>query len=147
MSWSRLGRHKNVTLKTSSRRLQDVFSTSSPRRMFAGNILINNSYIDSFLSNEIKSVIDILERNKIKIQSTNSHLKKIPSNSVTSNPTTTINNTNNFSGNQITPERKEMGNLAKQTEENNNLLDPKEKKMEVTKTQSQNEENELYEIG
>ena len=40
-----------------------------------------------------------------------------------------------------------MGNLAKQTEENNNLLDPKEKKMEVTKTQSQNEENELYEIG
>ena len=115
--------------------------------MFAENILINNSYIDSFLSNEIKLVIDILERNKIKIQSTNSHLKKIPSNSVTSNPTTTINNTNNFSGNQITPERKEMGNLAKQTEENNNLLDPKEKKMEVTKTQSQNEENELYEIG
>ena len=32
----RLGRQKNVTLKTSSRRLQDVFSTSSPRRMFAG---------------------------------------------------------------------------------------------------------------
>ena len=31
-----LGRQKNVTLKTSSRRLQDVFSTSSPRRMFAG---------------------------------------------------------------------------------------------------------------
>ena len=32
----RLGRQKNVTLKTSSRRLQVVFTTSSPRRMFAG---------------------------------------------------------------------------------------------------------------
>ena len=31
-----LGRQKNVTLKTSSKRLQAVFSTSSPRRMFAG---------------------------------------------------------------------------------------------------------------
>ena len=29
----------NYALKTSSRRLQDVFSTSSPRRMFAGYIL------------------------------------------------------------------------------------------------------------
>ena len=32
----RLGRQKNVALKTPSRRLQDVFSTSSARRMFAG---------------------------------------------------------------------------------------------------------------
>ena len=32
----RLGRQKNVALKTSSRRLQGDFSTSSPRRMFAG---------------------------------------------------------------------------------------------------------------
>ena len=39
MSSRRLGRQKNVTLKTSSRRLQDVFSTSSPRRMFAGMIV------------------------------------------------------------------------------------------------------------
>ena len=31
-----LERQKNVTLKTSSIRLQDVFSTSSSRRMFAG---------------------------------------------------------------------------------------------------------------
>ena len=29
---------KNVTLKTTSRRIQDVFSTSSPRRMFLGEI-------------------------------------------------------------------------------------------------------------
>ena len=35
----RLGRQKNVTLKTSSRRLQDVFSTFSPRRMFAGQVV------------------------------------------------------------------------------------------------------------
>ena len=32
----RLERQKNVTLKTSWRGLQDVFSTSSPRRIFAG---------------------------------------------------------------------------------------------------------------
>ena len=32
----RRGRQKNVTLKTSWRRLEDVFSMSSPRRMFAG---------------------------------------------------------------------------------------------------------------
>ena len=31
----RLGRQKSVALKTSSRRFQDVFNTSSPRRMFA----------------------------------------------------------------------------------------------------------------
>ena len=36
MSWRRLGRHKDVTLKTSSRHLQDVFSTSSPKQMCAG---------------------------------------------------------------------------------------------------------------
>ena len=42
----RLGRQKNVTLKTSSRRLQDVFSTSSPRRMFSGN-LTNLKYLVS----------------------------------------------------------------------------------------------------
>ena len=35
MSWRRLGRQKNITLKTSWRRFEDVFSTSSPRRMFA----------------------------------------------------------------------------------------------------------------
>ena len=32
----RLGRQKNVTLKTPWRGLQDVFSTSSPKQMFAG---------------------------------------------------------------------------------------------------------------
>ena len=80
----------------------------------------------------------------MQIQSTNSHLKKIVSNTVTSNPTTTINNTDSISGKQIIPERKEMGNLAKETEENKNLLDPKEKQMQVTKTQLQNKENELH---
>ena len=34
-SWRPLGRQRNVTLRTSLKRLQDVFSTSSPRRMFA----------------------------------------------------------------------------------------------------------------
>ena len=33
-SWRRLVRQKNVTLKTSSRHLQEVFSASSPRWMF-----------------------------------------------------------------------------------------------------------------
>ena len=32
----RLGRQKNVTLKTSGRHLEDDFSTPSPRQMFAG---------------------------------------------------------------------------------------------------------------
>ena len=44
---------KNVTLKTSSRSLQDVFSTSSPRRMFAGlissdEILQTNQWVITF---------------------------------------------------------------------------------------------------
>ena len=33
---------KNVTLKTSLRRRQDIFSTSSPRQMFAGIDLASN---------------------------------------------------------------------------------------------------------
>ena len=37
----RLGRQKNITLKTSSRLLQDVFSTSWPRLMFAGLYWLN----------------------------------------------------------------------------------------------------------
>ena len=48
MSWRRLGRQKNVTLKTSWGRLQDVFSTSSPRRMFAGeylNLFKNHTFL------------------------------------------------------------------------------------------------------
>ena len=36
MSWRRLWRQKTVALKMSSRCLQDIFTTSSPRRMFAG---------------------------------------------------------------------------------------------------------------
>ena len=35
-SWRSLGRQKSVPLKTSWGCLQDVFSTSSPRRMFVG---------------------------------------------------------------------------------------------------------------
>ena len=41
-SWRRLGRQKFVELKTSSRCLQGVFNTSSPRPMFAGFILAND---------------------------------------------------------------------------------------------------------
>ena len=105
-------------------------------------ILINGPYIDSFLRNEMKTVIDILPKNKIQIQSTNNHLKRILSNTTTNNPTTTnkyINNTDSISGKQFTPEGKEMDNSTKETE-GKNLLDPKEKEMQVNKTQSQNKE-------
>ena len=74
----------------------------------------------------METVIDILEQNKIQIQSTNSHLKKILSNTVTNNPTTKINSTDSISEKQLTPEGKEMDNPAKETEENNNFLDFKE---------------------
>ena len=107
------------------------------------NILINGPYNDSFLSNEMKTVIDILEQ-KIQIQSTNSHLKKILFNTITNNPTTTISSTDSISEKQITSEGKEMDNPTKDTQENNNLLDPKEKEMQVNKSQSQNVEKELY---
>ena len=43
-SWRRLERQKNVTLKMSSRHLQDIFSTSSPRRMFAGKCPVFTVY-------------------------------------------------------------------------------------------------------
>ena len=72
-------------------------------------ILVNGPYIDNFQSNEMKTVIDILELKKIQIQSTNSHLKKILSSAVTNNPATTINNTDGISGKQHTPSRKENG--------------------------------------
>ena len=62
------------------------------------NILINGPYIENFLSNEMKTVIDILEQNKIQIQSINSHLQKIISNTVINNPATTINNTDSING-------------------------------------------------
>ena len=101
------------------------------------NILINDPYIDSFLSNEMKTFMGILEKNKIQIQSTNSHLKKAVSNTTTNNPTITskyINNTDNISRRQLTPEGKEISNTTIETE-GNNLLDPKEKEMQVNKTQ------------
>ena len=110
------------------------------------NILINGPYIGSFLSNEMKTVIDILEKSKIQIQSTNSHLKKILTNTTTNNPTITnkyINNTDNISRNQLTPEEKEIKNTTTETE-GNNLLDPKEKEMQFNKTQSYNKEKEFY---
>ena len=93
----------------------------------------------------MKTVMDILEQNKIQTKSTNSHLKKILSNTVTNNPTTTIKSTDSISGKQLTPEGKETDNPAKQTEENNNLLDPKEiEEIQVNTTQSQNKEKEHY---
>ena len=106
------------------------------------NILINGTYIDNFLSNEMKTVIDILEQNKIHIQSTNSPLKKILSNTVTNNPATTINNTDSING-KHTPEGKKMDDSTKETEENNNFFDPKEKEI-ANKTQLQNKENEFH---
>ena len=90
----------------------------------------------------MKVVIDILEKNKIQIQSINSHLTKILSNTTTNNSTITnkyINNTDNISRKKLTPEGKEIKNTAAETEWNN-LLDPKEKEMQVNKTQSQNKE-------
>ena len=107
------------------------------------NILINGPYNDSFLSNEMKTVIDILEQ-EIQIQSTNSHLKKILFNTIKNNRTTTTSSTDSISEKQITSEGKEMDNPTKDTQENNNLLDPKEKERQVNKSQSQNKENELY---
>ena len=56
------------------------------------------------------SNIDILEKNKIQVQSTNSHLKKTLSNTTTNNPTITnkyINNTDSISREQHTTEGKE----------------------------------------
>ena len=81
------------------------------------NILINGSYIDNFLSNEMKTVIDILEQKKIQIQLIDSHLKKILSNMVTNNPVSTMNNTDSITGKQLTPEGKKMDDSTKETEE------------------------------
>ena len=50
----RLGRQKNVTLNTSSRLLQDVFSTSWPRRMFVGLAAADTCIIAS------RKTVDIL---------------------------------------------------------------------------------------
>ena len=110
------------------------------------NILINGPYIDNFLSNEMKTVIDILEQNKIQIQSIKSHLKRILSSTVTNNPAITINNTDNISGKQLTPDRKKMDDSTKETEEKKNFCDPKEKEIANT-TQSQNKLNEVHKIS
>ena len=67
----------------------------------------------------MKAVIDILEKNKIQIQSINSHLTKILSNTTTNNPTITnkyINNTDNISRKKLTPEGKEIKNTTAETE-------------------------------
>ena len=63
MSSRRLGRQKNVTLKTSSRSLQDVFSTSSPRRMFAGLAsmkMITELIVFYFLKLQFMAVIKMI---------------------------------------------------------------------------------------
>ena len=82
----------------------------------------------------MKAVIDVLEQNKIQIQSTNSHLKKILSSIVINNPATTSNNnTDSLNGKQLTQEGKKMENSTKETEENS-LFDPKVKEI-ANKTQ------------
>ena len=45
------------------------------------------------------------------------------------------------------PQKERMDSPTKETEENNNLFDPKEKEMLVNKTQSQKKENELHTDG
>ena len=94
----------------------------------------------------MKTVIDILEQNKIQIQSIKSHLKRILSSTVTNNPAITINNTDSISGKQLTPDRKKMDDSTKETEEKNNFCDPKEKEIANT-TQSQNKVNEIHKIS
>ena len=59
------------------------------------NIIINGPYIDSFLSNDMKTAMDKLEKNKIQIKSTKTHLKEIISNAITNNSTTTNKYINN----------------------------------------------------
>ena len=110
------------------------------------NILINGPYIDNFLSHEMKTVIDILEQNKIQVQSTNCHLKKIIFSTVTNDPATTINNTYSIKGKQLTPEGKKMNDSTKEREENNDFFDPKEKEI-ANKTQSQNKESKFHTDG
>ena len=52
-----LGRQKNVTLKTSWKRLQDVFSTSSPRRMFARNYgILSTIFLVIYSNNKVIGV-------------------------------------------------------------------------------------------
>ena len=77
----------------------------------------------------MKAIIDVLEKSKMQIRSTNSHLKKIFSNATINKPTTTnkyINNIDSISRKQLTPEKKKMDNSTNETE-GNNLVDPKEK--------------------
>ena len=94
----------------------------------------------------MKTVVDMLEQNKIQIQSTNSHLKKIFSNTVTNNPASTINNTDSITGKQLTAEGKKMDDSTKETEEINKFCDPKEKERE-NKTQSQSKRTKYIQIG
>ena len=94
----------------------------------------------------MKTVIDILEQNKIQVQSTNCHLKKIIFSTVTNDPATTINNTYSIKGKQLTPEGKKMNDSTKEREENNDFFDPKEKEI-ANKTQSQNKESKFHTDG
>ena len=111
------------------------------------NILINGPYIDSFRSNDMNTVMDKLEKNKIQIKSTKTHLKEIISNAVTNNSTTAnkyINNAVSISWKHLTPKVKETYNPTKEKEGNSNLLYPEEKEMQANKNQSQNKEKRLY---
>ena len=119
---SKIFKNQNIQRRSKCSNTINCYRTTS-------NLLINGPYIDSFLSNEIKEIIDVLEKSKIQIQSTNSHLKKIFSNATINKPTTTnkyINNIDSISRKQLTPEKTKMDNSTKETE-GNNLVDPKEK--------------------
>ena len=119
---SKIFKNQNIQRRSKCSNTINCYRTTS-------NILINGPYIDSFLSNEMKAIIDVLEKSKMQIRSTNSHLKKIFSNAAINKPTTTnkyINNIDSISRKQLTPEKKKMDNSTKETE-GNNLVDPKEK--------------------
>ena len=119
---SKIFKNQNIQRRSKCSNTINCYRTTS-------NILINGPYIDSFLSNEMKAIIDVLEKSKMQIRSTNSHLKKIFSNATINKPTTTnkyINNIDSISRKQLTPEKKKMDNSTNETE-GNNLVDPKEK--------------------
>ena len=94
----------------------------------------------------MKTVTNILEKNKIHIKPINSHQNKILSNSIKDNPTKTNKHVKQHEQHlrKATCIKKEKKNdHTKETEESYNLFDPKEKKTQVNKTQSQDREKEL----
>lgn len=91
----------------------------------------------------MKTVTNILEKNKIHIKSLNSHLRKILSNLMQNNPTNTKKHVNNTDSTSVMHQEGKKDDHTKETEESNNLFGNKEKKTQVNKTLSQDREKEL----